>query len=443
MSAAPHERNVGTSVPWPAILAAVLTVVLIAIGVVIWRAPDASTRETLVLATGSESGVYHALGTAYARSIERRGLADRVEVRTSHGSVENMRLLESGEVDLALVQSDTPAGGSARLIASLFEEELHVVVSRDLANQIRTVTDLGGRRVSLGDRESGTRQVSQRVLDHLEVDVAEDLQLTPEQAVDALEAGTIDAVFILTAVPATSVSELARRDAIRFVTLGDPQLTGNPADGLALVFPRLHPSVIPQSTYGHLPIEPVLTVGVTAELMCAHELDDELVRELTRAVFTTRSGGSAMSGAAAAVAGRIGERYVPGGGSAPYHQGAMAYYERFEPPFVVQYAEAISLGLTLLVGVWSGSVAIRQWIQRRKKNRIDAYYIEVTHEPPDLTTASRDELLNRRARLIKIRERAFADLVRERLEANESFSIFQNQVAGELASIAVTLQHLE
>jgi hypothetical protein len=105
----------------------------------------------------------------------------------------------------------------------------------------------------------------------------------------------------------------------------------------------------------------------------------------------------------------------------------------------VEYAEAISLGLTLLVGVWSGSIALRQWIQRRKKNRIDAYYLEVTTDPPDLTTASRDQLLERRARLIRIRERAFADLVAERLEADESFSIFQNQVAGELASIAVTL----
>jgi TRAP transporter TAXI family solute receptor len=417
--------------------------VLVAVGVMIWRTPEPASRESLVIGTGSESGVYHAIGTALARSIERRGLAHRVEVRASQGSVENMRLLESGAVDLALIQSDTPPGPSARLIASLFDEELHVLVSRDLAERIRTVTDIDGTRVSLGDRESGTRQVAQRVLDHFEIGVAEDRPLNPEQAVDALETGEIDALFTLTAVPAASVTELARRDAVRFVTLGDPQLAGNPADALALIYPRLHPAVIPQSTYGHLPLEPTLTIGVTAELMCAHRLDDELVRDLTRAVFTMQTEGGSMSDAATAVAGRISERYVPGGGSVPYHRGAMAYYERFEPPFVVQYAEAISLGLTLLVGVWSGSVAIRQWIQRRKKNRIDAYYIEVTRDPPDLTSASHDELLARRAHLIKVRERAFADLVRERLEANESFSIFQNQVAGELASIAVTLQHIE
>jgi TRAP transporter TAXI family solute receptor len=386
--------------------------------------------------------MYHTLGVPFGRTLELNGIAHRVEVRPTQGSLENMHLLDSGAVDLAVVQSDTPPAGNARLVASLFEEELHVLLARAIADDIESVLDLAGRRVSLGSPQSGTRHVAERVLRHLDVSVGEDVPLAPADAVAALTNGELDALFLLTAVPSPTVGRLARADAIRFASLGDPQIQGNRADALALVYPRLHATVIPQSTYGHLPLRPTLSVGVTAELMCSRDLDADVVGRITRAVFNAHVDRVDLPEEAIALVGRVHERYVRGGGSVPYHPGAITYYERFEPPFVVEYAEAISLGLTLLVGAWSGWIALRQWIQRRKKNRIDAYYLEVTTDPPDLITANRQQLLERRARLITIRERAFADLVDERLEADESFSIFQNQVAGELASIAVTLQHL-
>jgi TRAP transporter TAXI family solute receptor len=428
--------------PWRAVIALSVALIVIIAGLLIWRSPSDDERLDLVLATGPEGGMYHTLGVPFGRMLERQGIARRVEVRTTQGSVENMHLLESGEADLAVVQSDTLPAVNARLIASLFDEELHVLVARSIADDIRSVLDLSGHRVSLGGLQSGTRQVAMRVLHHLDVAVGEDLALSPADAVTALTTGDIDAMFLLTAVPSPTVGRLARADAIRFASLGDPQVEGNRADALALVYPRLHATVIPVSTYGHLPQRPTLTVGVTAELMCTGDLDADVVGRITRAVFDARVDRIDLPEEATAIVGRIHERYVRGGGSVPYHPGATAYYERFEPPFIVEYAEAISLGLTLLVGAWSGWIALRQWIQRRKKNRIDAYYLEVTTDPPDLTTASREQLLARRARLIKIRERAFADLVAERLEADESFSIFQNQVTGELASIAFTLQHL-
>ncbi len=440
----PDQRtpeDVGGSMPWPAVIAAAVAVIVVIAGLVIWRSPQNDDQLDLVLATGPDGGMYHTLGVPFARMLELQGIARRVEVRTTQGSVENMHLLESGDADLAVVQSDTPPAANARLIASLFDEELHVLVARTIADDVRSVLDLSGRRVSLGGLQSGTRQVAMRVLRHLDVAVGDDLALSPTDAVAALTGGDIDAMFLLTAVPSPTVSHLARADAIRFATLGDPQIEGNRADALALVYPRLHATVIPQSTYGHLPLRPTLTVGVTAELMCVRDLDPDVVGRIARSVFDARVDHVDLPEEAVAVVGRIHERYVRGGGSVPYHPGAAGYYERFEPPFIVEYAEAISLGLTLLVGAWSGWIALRQWIQRRKKNRIDAYYLEVTTDPPDLTTASREQLLARRARLLKIRERAFADLVAERLEADESFSIFQNQVAGELASIAVTLQH--
>ena len=66
-----------------------------------------------------------------------------------------------------------------------------------------------------------------------------------------------------------------------------------------------------------------------------------------------------------AVARRIREDYRPGSVTIPYHRGAVAFYNREEPAFFVEYAEAISLGLTLLVGLYSGSIAEREWMRRQ------------------------------------------------------------------------------
>ena len=104
------------------------------------------------------------------------------------------------------------------------------------------------------------------------------------------------------------------------------------------------------------------------------------------------------------------------------------------------YAEAISLGLTLLVGAYSGYIALREWMKRKMKNRIDAYLLEVEEQTADLGSLSIEELLQHRDALDGIRHRAFSDLVAERLLADQSFTIFQNHMRDEFAAIEARIK---
>jgi hypothetical protein len=140
------------------------------------------------------------------------------------------------------------------------------------------------------------------------------------------------------------------------------------------------------------------------------------------------------------VARRIREDYRPGASVIPFHRGAVAYYRREEPAFFVEYAEAISLGLTLLVGLYSGSIAFREWMRRRMKNRIDAYLLQVEEQTADLRSLSFEELIEHRDALDDVRHRAFSDLVSERLLADESFTILQNHLRDEFAAIEARIQ---
>jgi TRAP transporter TAXI family solute receptor len=432
------DQNVGSSVPFVAIFATVVALAVVIGGFYAFRTLSGDTaRQEIVIATGADGGTYHALGNALARVLKGTNVIESATVLTTGGSVDNMELIERGAdgADLAFVQSDTPPSTNARLVASLYDEVLHILVSKQSADEIRIIDDLSGKRVSLGPVGSGTRQLSQRVLAHFGVEVGEDLALLPAEAAAGLIDGSVDAAFILNAIPSQIVTELAEKDAIRFLSLGDAQQYGNEADALALVFPSIRGTTIPKSTYVRLPRQPVRTIEVSAMLIARRGLDPNLVRTVAATVFENRSGDGGLEGNDLVVAGRIREDYRPATVAIPYHRGAIAYYHREEPAFFVEYAEAISLGLTLLVGLYSGSIAFREWMRRRMKNRIDAYLLQVEEQTAELGTLSLAKLIAHRDALDDIRHRAFSDLVSERLLADESFTIFQNHLRDEFTAI--------
>ncbi len=438
-----QDQDVGSSLPVPAIVAGVVAVVVMIAGFVAYfTLHEAETGQEIVIATGSETGMYHALGVALGRVLVAEGVIRNAEILTTDGSVSNMELIAQGAggADLAFVQSDTEPNPSARLIAPLYDEVLHILVAARLEDEVHTVFDLGDRRVALGPPGSGTRQLSERVLAHFGVKVGEELELSPQAAAEGLVDGSVDVAFILTAIPSRLIGGLAAADAVCFLSLGNAQEIGNESDALALVFPAMTPMTIPRSTYARLPEHPVQTIAVSALLVARRDLDPALVRAITAAIFEHRSGAGGLKGEERVVAQRIHEDYRPGASVIPFHQGAVRFYHREQPPFFVAYAEAMSLGLTLLVGAYSGYVALREWMKRRMKNRMDAYLIEIEEQAADLGSLSLAELISHRDALYEIRHRALSDLVSERVLADQSFTIFQNHMRDEFAAIEARIK---
>ena len=434
--------NVGASIPLRAIIASLVTVVILAAGIFIYRyVSTATTHPSIVVATGPESGTYQALGRGLQRVLERTGAFERVSLKATDGSVENMQLIgaQNPTVDLAFVQGDASPSTNARLITVLYDEVLHILISKAQAAEINSVYDLHGKRVALGTAGSGTRELSQRVLLHFGVEVAEDLLLTPAETADALREGSIDAAFMLTAIPSNLIAELARLDAIRFLSLGGTSEVGDEAHALELVFPGVERATIPRSTYVRLPLNAVHTISVAGMLVARKNLDEDLVRAVTEAVFDSRSGPSGLEGAELTVARKIREDYDPASVSLNYHRGATAYYQRKEPPFFVEYAEALSLGLTVLLAIYSVSIALRELVRRRMKNRVDAYLLQVEQLAADCIGLERQGLQSQHAALHELRRKVFSDLVAERLLADDAFIILQNHLRDELREIEAAL----
>lgn len=436
---APDKQSVGNSVPVIAIIASLVALTIIAGGIYLYRtvSTDAAYRQ-LVIATGPETGTYHALGHALKRVLENSDAFDTVTVQSTDGSVENMQLIAGGSdqrVDLAFVQGDASPSTNARLITTLYKEVLHILVSTSGGGDIQTIYDLQGKRVALGAAGSGTRELSQRVLLHFGIEIAEDLIVSPERVAQGLADGSIEAAFMLAAIPSKLIARLAERGAIRFLSLGSAREVGDEAHALERVFPGVKRNTIPRSTYVRLPRQAVHTVSVTAMLVAREDLDDELVRSVTATVLANRSGASGLEGNDLTVARKIRESYQPADVTIPYHSGAASYYRREDPPFFVEYAEALSLGLTLMLAIYSVFIALREWFRRRMKNRVDAYLLEVERLAEGLNHLDHDALVRQKTALEELRRTVFADLVAERLLADAAFIILQNHLRDELGAI--------
>ena len=99
-----------------------------------------------------------------------------VSARTSDGTVDNLLSVNDGGVESGLAQSDVIAAAVAgtgpfkakgkqshvRVIASLFSEEVHLVVGAKA--KIKSVADLRGKRVSLGLAGSGVGFTAREIL---------------------------------------------------------------------------------------------------------------------------------------------------------------------------------------------------------------------------------------------------------------------------------------
>lgn len=302
-------------------------------------------RVPFVFATGSTGGTYFPVGQAIAEIVSHPpGLArcDQADacgpaglvasVRTSAGSVANVLDVNAGRADGGLAQSDIVAealAGTAefrrrgaqrnvRLVADLFPEEVHLVAATRA--HIAGVTDLRGKRVSFGARESGTASTARLVLAAYHVPewrLKPDFE-EPEAAAQRLERGEIDAIFFVGGAPVDLVRGLLVSGKAELVPIDGAVRNRLIGDGEGLTA-----ETIPAGTYPNQP-HATETVGVHAVLIVNEAQPADLVYGITKALFspTNRALLDAAHPSARFIRLDSATRTLP----APLHPGAARFY---------------------------------------------------------------------------------------------------------------------
>ncbi|MDR7454116.1 MAG: TAXI family TRAP transporter solute-binding subunit, partial [Armatimonadota bacterium] len=188
----------------------------------------AQQRVFLSLATGGTAGVYFPLGAALAELWSGRVPNVQVTAQTSGASVANIRLLQRGDVAIAMVQNDItyyafngiemfmdrianqPAPvATLRGMAMLYPETIQVVTLR--SKNINSIAELRGRRIAVGAPGSGTEVNARQILRMFELgyyNTRPDF-LNFAEAADQVKDGVVDAAFITAGHPTAAVQDIA------------------------------------------------------------------------------------------------------------------------------------------------------------------------------------------------------------------------------------------
>ncbi|HWQ38446.1 MAG TPA: TAXI family TRAP transporter solute-binding subunit [Burkholderiales bacterium] len=135
----------------------------------------------LVLGTATPGGGFTAYGEALVETLSTIDSSLAIRLRSTAGSQENIPLLESGAIDLGLVEGTaahealsgigrTPARLS--VVAAMYPTPALFAVRADSPH--RTIGDLRGQRVVFGAAGSGFVLAARYVLDGLRLDLAKD-----------------------------------------------------------------------------------------------------------------------------------------------------------------------------------------------------------------------------------------------------------------------------
>lgn len=402
-----------------------IVVTLVLTGFIANELREGSQIRRLTLAAGSKTGESHILADALKTIVERHNPRIRISVLETGGTAENLKMLEDRRADLATAQADVPAGPSARIMAVLYDDTFQLLTHRDSPAQ--GFIDLRGQTIAL-PRSGGQYQSFLRVAQHFGLGESDFrfVGATDESADEAFSQGRADAVFRVRALGSPPIQRLVNSGNVRLLRIDH-------AAAMKISHPAFQPSVIPAGAYLGNPAEPpadLPTISVQRTLLASAAIDDETIRAVTSALIDNRQEvAEAIPNGAAQVRLLLAQARKPE--LRPelgpvLHPGAIKFYEKDRPPFILRHADYIRLILAVTVMLGSWIWEFRTWIQRKQKKRADEYssramaLIDAAREAKSLSAL--DEI---RTELLRILAAAVGDLDNDKLSEG-SFHSFRD-----------------
>ncbi|WP_220495761.1 TAXI family TRAP transporter solute-binding subunit [Oceanospirillum sediminis] len=298
---------------------------------------SAASAETrfISIGTGGVTGVYYPTGGAICRLVnkDRKEHGVRCSVESTGGSVYNINTIRAGELEMGVAQSDwqfhayngtskfKDAGAfkDLRAVFSVHPEPFTVVARADAG--IKTIDDLKGKRVNIGNPGSGQRGTME-VLMAEKGWTASDFSLTSElkaaEQSKALCDNKIDAMVYTVGHPSGSIKEATTSCDSVIV-----EVSGKAVDSLVSQNDFYRTATIPAGMYRGTN-QDVKTFGVGATFVSSAKVPDEVVYTVVKSVFENFDTFRKLH---PAFANLKKEEMVKDGLSAPLHPGAVKYYK--------------------------------------------------------------------------------------------------------------------
>ncbi|MED4403248.1 TAXI family TRAP transporter solute-binding subunit [Metabacillus fastidiosus] len=249
-----------------------------------------SGNKNLSLLTGGTGGTYYPLGGQIGKIISDNTAAN-ITPQTSGASAENMETLRAGDAEIAFSQTDIAAYAiegkemfkdkaidNIQAISTLYPETVQLVTTAK--SGIKSIEDLKGKKVSVGAPGSGVYINAMQILEihGLSDKDIKAQNLSFDESADGIQAGNIDAAFITAGTPTGAVEALSAQNDIVIVPITDEKIKE-----LIAKYPYYAEETVPNGTYSIK--EDIKTVAVKAMLVVKKDVEEDLVYEMTKALY--------------------------------------------------------------------------------------------------------------------------------------------------------------
>ncbi|NLM00519.1 MAG: TAXI family TRAP transporter solute-binding subunit [Treponema sp.] len=304
-------------------------VLLLALCVIVVSCKKVDTVKNYILATGGTGGTYYPYGGAIANIWNINVEKMNVTAQATGASKENLRLISSQEAEFGIVQNDVmdyafngtdmfegQALGNIAAIGTLYPEVVQIAASAESA--IKSVADMKGKRVSVGDAGSGVEFNAKQILEGYGLTFADikKANLSFKESSDGIQNGTLDACFITAGVPNAALQELAVSKGLVLISVD-----GEEAEKICEKYAFYTKTVIPAGTYKGSDTD-VAALAIKATLAVSASLDETIVYNLTKALFEHQ----ADLAQAHAKGNDLSVEKAVTGISIPFHVGAAKYF---------------------------------------------------------------------------------------------------------------------
>ncbi len=278
--------------------------------------------------SGGTTGTYYGFCNVISTVLKEKTGA-QLTVQSSGASKANILDIDDGIVDMAIVQNDVmdyayngtslfESDGAIKSFSTLgavYAEVCQVVARAD--SGIKTIADLEGKKVSVGDSGSGVEFNAQQILGAYDI-TFEDIDkqnLSFQASADALKDGKIDAFFCTAGAPTVAITDLSTTTGIVLVEI-DAEHLAKLQEGYGFYAAY----TVPAGTYNGIDKDST-TVAVKATFIVSNDLDEETVYQLTKAIYENVDDYSHDK------AKEMTLEYAVSSISVPFHPGAEKYYK--------------------------------------------------------------------------------------------------------------------
>ncbi|CAJ1794433.1 TAXI family TRAP transporter solute-binding subunit [Aeromonas sp. 82P] len=245
--------------------------------------------QALTIGTGPLNGVYYPTGGAICRVLNAGHAlhGDSCTVQSTRGSMANLKALDKGDVQLALVQSDVlhhalhgtgpfsgqGANNELRSLFRLYQESLTLLAAPN--SGITTLADIEGKRVYPGNNGAGEQITSQALMAAMGWQPGQFAAYQLKSDSEPLEGlcdDSLDAAFVVAGHPSLAVGDLISRCKVRLIPIEGEQI-----DRLLKLHPYYQRSRIAANLYPGQTTA-INNIGMSAELVALASLPDPIVR---------------------------------------------------------------------------------------------------------------------------------------------------------------------